>query len=90
MKHSKPSILSIQDVLIPNKLDNDLLNVISSGLGGLYGFYPPPDKIEEYADVNTEANIRMAWFAGALYRAQVTQYKATQVTPSLRGRAHGA
>ena len=49
-------------------------------LGGLYGFYPPPDKIEEYADVNTEANIRMAWFAGALYRAQVTQYKATQVT----------
>ena len=39
-----------------------------------------PDKIEEYADVNTEANIRMAWFAGALYRAQVTQYKATQVT----------
>ena len=47
-------------------------------LGGLYGFYPPPDKIEEYADVNTEANIRMAWFAGALYRAQVTQYKATQ------------
>ena len=48
-------------------------------LGGLYGFIPP-DKIEEYADVNTEANIRMAWFAGALYRAQVTQYKATQVT----------
>tara|TARA_B100000131_G_scaffold122280_1_gene119370 strand:+ start:427 stop:552 length:126 start_codon:yes stop_codon:yes gene_type:complete len=37
VKHSKPSILSIQDILIPNKLDNDLLNDISSGLGGLDG-----------------------------------------------------
>ena len=37
MKHSKPSILFIQDILIPNNLDKDLLNDISSGLGGLDG-----------------------------------------------------
>ncbi len=48
-------------------------------LGNLYGFFPPKDKIEEFANVNSEANIKMAWFAGVLYNAKVTGFKSSTI-----------
>ena len=44
--------------------------------GELYGFYPPKDKISEYASINIEANLRMAWFAGSLYAANIVDYRS--------------
>jgi hypothetical protein len=44
----------------------------------MYGFYPPAGKIAELANVNIEANIKLAWMTGEEYDLEIASFQQSK------------